>query len=679
MTKSKLTLLIVTSVLLWLTGNQTTTANPTTGLQLASLAGLPRSNQATASVSPMPTCQLGWQWVDTPNADAIPEGFAGASAVSANDVWGVGNYEPFGNPPTAVPLAEHWDGSNWSFVPVPHPNGEANLVSIVSLASNDVWAVGTNTAQHSTLAEHWNGTAWNVVASPSVGGLDLLHSVSASSSTDIWAVGSADFQAEQTLIEHWDGTAWSVIPSANVNPQTGQMPNSLYSVVAVSANNAWAVGYYAAADGYNTTRSLVEHWDGSSWQVVDVPHPGDSGYGEHLWAVAARAANDVWAVGEYVANNTLYMLAMHWDGSSWRLTSVPFPGTDGNGLRSVVALAPDDVWAVGDYFTRQPPIPNRTLVEHWDGRSWQIIPSPSDSRDDILEAVTAVSSTDVWALGDRWPLVPGPGTIALHYAMPQGCGTQTPTSTATLIPTSTPSATPPPFTTTPEPTLAASSTPTSGSTPPSSATATPNTTATPTITATPQPSITPTDCANPFVDINANIFYAAIHQLNCAGVINGTDANHYTPAGTATRGQFAKIVVLGFGLPLLTPTNGQTFTDVPASYFAYLYVESGYHAGILSGYDPASCAAAAAIWPCYLPNLAISRAQLTKLVVGAAGYPLLTPSQPSFSDVPPTNVFYASIETAHAHGVVNGYPDGTFRPNRSIRRDEMAGIVYSAR
>jgi hypothetical protein len=207
-------------------------------------------------------------------------------------------------------------------------------------------------------------------------------------------------------------------------------------------------------------------------------------------------------------------------------------------------------------------------------------------------------------------------------------------------------------------------------------------TATPVPTSTPVPSNTPagptpTDCPNPFVDISGNIFYGAIHYLNCRGVINGTDASHYTPAGTATRGQFAKIVVLGFGLQFYTPAGGsQDFTDVPPAYFGYLYIETGLHAAILSGFDSASCLAAGVTPPCYLPNRPITRGQLTKLVVNAAQYPLVTPGAQTFIDVPPSNVFYLAIETAHAHAVINGYPDRTFRPNNSIRRDEMAQIVF---
>ncbi len=211
------------------------------------------------------------------------------------------------------------------------------------------------------------------------------------------------------------------------------------------------------------------------------------------------------------------------------------------------------------------------------------------------------------------------------------------------------------------------------------ATYTPASTGTPRSTSTPiVPTVTPTDCPNPFVDVTGNIFYVAIHYLNCRGVVNGTDTSHYSPAGTSTRGQFAKVVVLGFGLQFYTPFGGQhDFTDVPTSYFAYLYIETGFHYGVLSGFDTASCIAAGITPPCYLPNRPITRGQLTKLVVNAAHYPLYTPtSGPTFTDVPTSNVFYVSIETAAHKGVVNGYPDHTFHPNNNIRRDEMAQIVY---
>ena len=193
---------------------------------------------------------------------------------------------------------------------------------------------------------------------------------------------------------------------------------------------------------------------------------------------------------------------------------------------------------------------------------------------------------------------------------------------------------------------------------------------------TPTSGPAPTDCPNQFVDIQGNIFYVAIHYLNCAGIANGTDATHFSPAANVSRGQFAKLVVVGFNKPLFTPSSGQDFIDVPPDYFAYLYIESGFHAGILSGFDPATCASHGLGNPCYLPNLPITRGQLVRLIFNAAGYVPITTIPHCFPNYPDyANPIY---DTLCARGIIHGYPDGTFRPNNPIRRDEAAQILYKA-
>ncbi|PZS01137.1 MAG: hypothetical protein DLM69_05335, partial [Candidatus Chloroheliales bacterium] len=198
---------------------------------------------------------------------------------------------------------------------------------------------------------------------------------------------------------------------------------------------------------------------------------------------------------------------------------------------------------------------------------------------------------------------------------------------------------------------------------------------TPTNTPTRTPIPTITQIPNGFVDISGNVFANAIGDLYTRGAVSGVDSSHFNPSGTSTRAQFAKVVVIAFSIYDYTPPSPD-FTDVQPGYFAYSYIEAGYAFGILNGFDEATCNAAGATFPCYLPNRPITRAQLTKLVVNADGYDLITPPTPTFSDVGPNNIFYSFVETAHTHGVINGYPDGTFRPNNNIRRDEMCQIVY---
>jgi hypothetical protein len=117
--------------------------------------------------------------------------------------------------------------------------------------------------------------------------------------------------------------------------------------------------------------------------LVVVPSPVvHSGF---LVGTAAIAPNDIWAVGGKLSRQTL---AEHFDGNSWQVVPTPSPGSISE-LYGVAGVASNDVWAVG--------IQNGgSLIEHWDGSSWTIIDSPPGAQ---LYAVTATSSSDVWAVG----------------------------------------------------------------------------------------------------------------------------------------------------------------------------------------------------------------------------------------------------------------------------------------
>lgn len=184
-----------------------------------------------------------------------------------------------------------------------------------------------------------------------------------------------------------------------------------------------------------------------------------------------------------------------------------------------------------------------------------------------------------------------------------------------------------------------------------------------------------TSCSITFGDVPPNnIFATYIYDLACSGVVSGIGGGNFGPALPATRGEFARMVTLGFAIPAYTPTN-PSFTDVPPNYFAYTYIEAMAHAGVSSGYqDQAQCSLYGATAPCYLPNRQISRAEATALVIRAGGYPLMSPPTPSFLDVPPTNFAYTQIETAHTLGIVSGL-NGYFRPRSSIRRDELCRVL----
>src|SRR4051794_21768822 len=103
-----------------------------------------------------------------------------------------------------------------------------------------------------------------------------LRGVAAVSANDVWAVGFTLQPPDEdapilTLIEHWDGKSWQIIESPSPQP-TGN--NDLFSVAAVNANDVWAVGFSGAtpgARGFANGQTLIEHWDGTGWQVIPSP------------------------------------------------------------------------------------------------------------------------------------------------------------------------------------------------------------------------------------------------------------------------------------------------------------------------------------------------------------------------------------------------------------------------
>ena len=71
----------------------------------------------------------------------------------------------------------------------------------------------------------------------------------------------------------------------------------------------------------------------------------------------------------------------------------------------------------------------------------------------------------------------------------------------------------------------------------------------------------------------------------------------------------------------------------------------------------------------------LTRATAVKLLIGGAEIPLLTSVTPTFSDVDRNHQAFVYVETAIDAGIINGYPNGTFRPNNTITRAEFAKMA----
>ncbi|HZD86451.1 MAG TPA: hypothetical protein VE088_00420 [Gaiellaceae bacterium] len=321
---------------------------------------------------------------------AVPHG-PGLSAVvapAAGDAWAFGSSR----------FAERWNGSSWHSVSLPLPRGvqAVELVRAAATSANDVWVVGSSEGatrpRNRALVEHWNGSRWRIVPIPRVKVYSELSGVTALSPKNIWAVGASGVDvgkriALRTLVLHWNGRRWKRVRSPNPAARKtlrAQVWDSLYSVAGASAKDLWAVGsYFFRAGRRHTHHTLVVHWDGRRWTQVPSPSPGGNSRTSLLNDVTAGSASDVWAVGRYVRHGN-QPLVEHWDGTRWSVVS--FPGS--GGLSGVTALSSDDAWAVGE-----------TSVGHWDGSAWSAEGTPGSN--DLLNELAAVSPSDIWAVGLR--------------------------------------------------------------------------------------------------------------------------------------------------------------------------------------------------------------------------------------------------------------------------------------
>src|SRR6266852_5854425 len=279
----------------------------------------------------------------------------------------------------------------------------ARFLLIVVLLSLSMLG-GTGLPAYAEARDGRSCNPWSRVTSPGAGTSGSeLDGVAVVSASDIWAVGSyfnLTLNSSQTLVEHWNGSHWQVVPSSNA----GTAFNSLVRVAADLSGSVWAVGE-STNPAQGNDQTLVEHWNGNHWQVVTSPNAGTDN--NDLHGVAVELSGNAWAVGSYFDPRTgsSRTLIERWNGSNWNIMPSPNVGKGDNRLSGVTVELSGNAWAVGDYAD-----PNnllQTLVEHWNGIGWQVVPSTNPGASNslllgidgggIFSPVRVVSR--VWAVG----------------------------------------------------------------------------------------------------------------------------------------------------------------------------------------------------------------------------------------------------------------------------------------
>ena len=339
-----------------------------------------------------PGCNRTWKEVAAPLPTAGRTSTVAVAALGPSDLWMV---QAYGDPPSSRSLASHFDGKSWTAVSSPSfAPGPFAIKSLAALASNDIWSVGFAPGPQA-LIEHYDGTRWTVVQGPSIDSVSSSLSAIARvpGRNELWAVGQfTSDSTTKTLTEHYDGSSWNIVPSPNL----GTFSN-LLSVSADASGGVWAAGSHA--DG-QAPESLIEHYDGMQWNVMASFDVGGASDSNPLNGVVALSPTDVWAVGTSMAldGNSAYTHIEHYDGTRWTFVQSPNPGL--SVLNGVVAISANDVWAVGNYEHVDADY-THTLVEHFDGTGWTVVPTPYiDKASASFSGVTLIpNTTELWAVG----------------------------------------------------------------------------------------------------------------------------------------------------------------------------------------------------------------------------------------------------------------------------------------
>jgi hypothetical protein len=107
------------------------------------------------------------------------------------------------------------------------------------------------------------------------------------------------------------------------------------------------------------------------------------------------------------------------------------------------------------------------------------------------------------------------------------------------------------------------------------------------------------------------------------------------------------------------------FIDVPLTHWAADVIYALSDKGFISGYPDRT----------FRPNQAITRAEFTRVLTNALELTKKQPATPTFVDVNSGDWYYSCVETAAKSGLVKGYNNGEFGPNRNITRQEIAVIL----
>lgn len=170
----------------------------------------------------------------------------------------------------------------------------------------------------------------------------------------------------------------------------------------------------------------------------------------------------------------------------------------------------------------------------------------------------------------------------------------------------------------------------------------------------------------PFTDVPKTAWCRAdVEYVWQHGIMKGISATKFGPDTKMTRAMFVTVLYRMEGSPSVEGMQIPAFTDIGAKW-CYDAIIWAYNAGVTLGKTATT----------FAPNDSITRAEIVTMVYRYSGSPTVS-GVPNFTDAASVGAWARdAIIWATSVGVINGYTDGSFGPNKTALRSEMAAMLH---
>jgi spore germination protein YaaH len=167
-----------------------------------------------------------------------------------------------------------------------------------------------------------------------------------------------------------------------------------------------------------------------------------------------------------------------------------------------------------------------------------------------------------------------------------------------------------------------------------------------------------------FVDVPSDFWAVpSIHLVSQKGWMSGDTSTTFSPNTTLTRAEGAVILVRALGKTDMVPSEYK-FKDIQ-SHWARKEIEIARELGYLQGKGPNQ----------FDPGASLTREQLATILFNIFNYPLNETEKNPFPDVSKEHWSHNSVLALYQKGYLSGFNDGTFRPQHSSTRAQMAALI----